>query len=165
MHESYEEETKNLRKIVLASKVVNPFTRALAPPFIGRRRDFSIPKIPSNLRNIPSVNMYMNVFYILWFAGLISYIYESALSSHIKPEPFRQCLWLGFSLVPESSILPPYPKMKSFWTLCLVSQMKSFSPHEGLRGRLCPWPPVRFTPSTINHVASYVLHRLERLTH
>jgi hypothetical protein len=57
-------ETKNLRKPILISKVVNPFTRALAPPFIGRRRDFYIPKIPSNLRNIPSVNMYMNVFYI-----------------------------------------------------------------------------------------------------
>jgi hypothetical protein len=57
-------ETKNLQKSALASKVVNPFTRALAPPFIGRRRDFYIPKIPLNLRNIPSVNMYMNVFYI-----------------------------------------------------------------------------------------------------
>jgi hypothetical protein len=57
-------ETKNLQKTVLVSKVVNPFTRALAPPFIGRRRDFYISKIPSNPRNIPSVNMYMNVFYI-----------------------------------------------------------------------------------------------------
>jgi hypothetical protein len=28
---------------------VNPFTRALAPPFIGRRRDFSIPRLLSNL--------------------------------------------------------------------------------------------------------------------
>ncbi len=64
IHKSYEMETKNLQKPVLTSKVVNPFTRALAPPFIGRRRDFYIPKIPSNLRNIPSVNMYMNVFYI-----------------------------------------------------------------------------------------------------
>jgi hypothetical protein len=51
-------------KPVLASKVVNPFTCALAPPFIGRRRDFYIPKIPPNLENIPSVNIYMNVFYI-----------------------------------------------------------------------------------------------------
>jgi hypothetical protein len=57
-------ETKNLRKPVLVSKVVNPFTRALAPPFIGRRRDFYIPRIPSNLENIPTVNTYMNVFYI-----------------------------------------------------------------------------------------------------
>jgi hypothetical protein len=31
-----DEETKNLQKTALASKVVNPFTRALAPPFIGR---------------------------------------------------------------------------------------------------------------------------------
>jgi hypothetical protein len=57
-------ETKNLRKSVLASKVVNPFIRALGPPFIGRRRNFYIPRIPSNLKNIPSVNTYMNVFYI-----------------------------------------------------------------------------------------------------
>jgi hypothetical protein len=66
-HKNCERETKktkNLRKPVLASKVVNPFTRALAPPFIWRRRDFYIPKTPSKLRNIPSVNMYMNVFYI-----------------------------------------------------------------------------------------------------
>jgi hypothetical protein len=59
------EETKNLRKPVFASKVVNPFTRALAPPFIGRRRDFYIPRLLSNLENIPNVNMYMNVFCIL----------------------------------------------------------------------------------------------------
>jgi hypothetical protein len=36
----------------------------LAPPFIGRRRDFYILRIPSNLENIPSVNMYINIFYI-----------------------------------------------------------------------------------------------------
>jgi hypothetical protein len=56
--------TKNLQKTALAAKVVNPFTRAHAPPFIGRRRDFYIPRLPSVLENIPSVNMYMNVFYI-----------------------------------------------------------------------------------------------------
>jgi hypothetical protein len=33
-------ETKNLQKTALSSKVVNAFTRAHAPPFIGRRRDF-----------------------------------------------------------------------------------------------------------------------------
>jgi hypothetical protein len=57
-------ETRNLRKSVLASKVVNPFRRAIGPPFIGRQRDFYIPKIPSNLKNILSVNMYKNVFCI-----------------------------------------------------------------------------------------------------
>jgi hypothetical protein len=30
-HESYGKETRNLRKFTLTSKVVNPFTRALAP--------------------------------------------------------------------------------------------------------------------------------------
>jgi hypothetical protein len=51
-------------------------------PFIGRRRDFYIPKTPSNLKNIPSVNTYMNVFYI-------SYIYKPATSSHTKPGLFE----------------------------------------------------------------------------
>jgi hypothetical protein len=49
--------TKNPQNSVLASKVVDPFTRNLVPPFIGRRRDFYIPRLPSNLENIPSVNM------------------------------------------------------------------------------------------------------------
>jgi hypothetical protein len=66
-------------------KVVNPFTRALVPPFIGRRRDFYIPKVPSNLGNIPNVNTYMNIFYI-------SYIYKPATSSHVEPELLRQRL-------------------------------------------------------------------------
>jgi hypothetical protein len=42
-------ETRNLQKSVLTSKVVNPFTRALEPPFIGRRRDFYIPRLTSNV--------------------------------------------------------------------------------------------------------------------
>jgi hypothetical protein len=58
-----DKETKILRKSVLASKAVNPFTRAHSPPFIERRRDFYISKIPLNLGNIPNVNMYTNVFY------------------------------------------------------------------------------------------------------
>jgi hypothetical protein len=33
-------ETRNLQKSALTSKVVNPFTRAHAPPFIERRKDF-----------------------------------------------------------------------------------------------------------------------------
>jgi hypothetical protein len=53
---------------------MNPFTRALEPPSLGRRRDFYILRLPSNLENILDVNMSMNVFYILWFAGLISHI-------------------------------------------------------------------------------------------
>jgi hypothetical protein len=72
-----QEGTKNPLKTALASKVVNPFTRDLAPPFIGRRRDFYIPEVPSNLRNIPNMNMYMNVFHF-------TYIYKPATSSHAK---------------------------------------------------------------------------------
>jgi hypothetical protein len=77
-----QKETRNLPKISPASKVVSPFTCALAPPFIGRRRDFYIPKVPWNPRNIPNVNTYMNVFYI-------SYIYKLATSSHAKPRLFE----------------------------------------------------------------------------
>jgi hypothetical protein len=93
-------ETKNLRKPVLTSKVVNPFTRALTPPFIGRRKDFYIPRLPSNLGNILRVNMYMNVFYIPWFADLTSYIYKSATSSHFKPRIFVETslTWLPLNL-------------------------------------------------------------------
>jgi hypothetical protein len=98
-----DKETKNLRKPVHVSSVVNPFIRALAPPFIGRRRDFYIPRLPSNLMNIPNVNMYKNVFYIPWFARLISYIYKSVTSSHSKPGLLK-CLWLGFLLTPEAVI-------------------------------------------------------------
>jgi hypothetical protein len=80
-----QEETKNLLKTAQASKVVSPFTRALAPPFIGRQRDFYIPKVPSNPRNIPNVNTCMNVFYI-------SYIYKPVTSSHAKPGLLRRRL-------------------------------------------------------------------------
>jgi hypothetical protein len=48
------------------------------PPFIGRRRDFYIPKTPSSSKNIPNVNTYKNVFFA-------SYIYKPATSSHSKP--------------------------------------------------------------------------------
>jgi hypothetical protein len=76
-----QKETKNLPLVTQISQVMNPFTRALTPPFIGRRRDFYIPKTPSHLKNIPNVNTYMNVFFI-------SYIYKPATSSHPKPELF-----------------------------------------------------------------------------
>jgi hypothetical protein len=116
-----QEETKNLLKTARTSKVVTPLTRALAPPFIRRRRDFYIPKVPSNPRNIPNVNTYMNVFYI-------SYIYKLATSSHAKPglfeatyltwllagsrvSPFRKSPYaatseLGLQRIPEFRRLP-----------------------------------------------------------
>jgi hypothetical protein len=84
---------------------VNPFTRALGPPFIGIRRDFYILRLPSNLENISSVNMCMNVFYIPWFAGLIPYIYKPATSSHFKPGLLRWCLWLGLPLISEGLLV------------------------------------------------------------
>jgi hypothetical protein len=64
-----------------SSKGLNPFTRALTPPFIGSRRDFYIPKSPSSSKNIPNVNTYNNVFFI-------SHIYKPATSSHSKPGLF-----------------------------------------------------------------------------
>jgi hypothetical protein len=73
---------------------MNPFTRALTPPFIGRRRDFYIPKTPSHSKNIPNVNTYINVFFI-------SYIYKPATSSHPKPGLLGRQLRLCFSLVRE----------------------------------------------------------------
>jgi hypothetical protein len=74
-------ETKDLLLVAQIPKILNPFTRALAPPFIGRRRDFYIPKTPSSSKNIPNVNTYKNVFFI-------SHIYKPATSSHSKPGLF-----------------------------------------------------------------------------
>jgi hypothetical protein len=51
------------------------------------------------------VNMYMNVFYITWFAGLISYIYKPATSSHAKPRFFEVVSLTCLSS--DSRILPP----------------------------------------------------------
>jgi hypothetical protein len=79
---------------------VNSFTHALAPPFIGRRRDFYIPKTPLNSKNIPSVNMYMNVFYIL-------YIYKPATSSNAKPGLFGTT---SLTLLLTGSQIPPFRK-------------------------------------------------------
>jgi hypothetical protein len=83
-------ESRNLRKSILASKVVNTLH---VPSFIGRRRDFYLPRLPSNLENIPSVNIYMNVFYISWFAELISYIYKPTTRSHLEPRLLASLLW------------------------------------------------------------------------
>jgi hypothetical protein len=94
------EETRNLLKTAQTSKVVNAFTRALTPPFIGRRMDFYIPKVPSDPRNIPSVNMYMNVFYI-------SYIYKPATSSHTKPGLFETT---SLTWLPTDSWISPSRK-------------------------------------------------------
>jgi hypothetical protein len=49
---------------VFISKVVNPVTRAFGPPFIRRRKDFYILRLPSNLGNMTNVNLHMNIFYI-----------------------------------------------------------------------------------------------------
>jgi hypothetical protein len=95
-----QEETKNLLKTAQTSKVVNVFTRALVPPFTWRRRDFYIPKTPSDPRNIPNVNMYMNVFYI-------SHIYKPATSSHIKPGLFETAT---LTWPPTDSWISPFRK-------------------------------------------------------
>jgi hypothetical protein len=70
------------------------------PPFIGRRRDFYIPTIPLNLKNIPSVNTHTNVFYI-------SYIYQPATSSHAKPGLFETTT---LTLLLASSQIPSFRK-------------------------------------------------------
>jgi hypothetical protein len=54
-------------------------------PFYREIKGLYIPKTPSNSKNIPSVNMYTNVFYIL-------YIYKPATSSHAKPRLLRRRL-------------------------------------------------------------------------
>jgi hypothetical protein len=57
-------ETRNLRKPVFLLQSHEPLYTCPRSLFIGRRRDFYIPILPSDLSNIPNGNMYMNVFYI-----------------------------------------------------------------------------------------------------
>jgi hypothetical protein len=78
---SRRKETVNLPSGGTSSKNLNLFTRALAPPFIGIRRDFYTPKTPLSSKNISNVNIYKNVFFI-------SHIYKPATSSHSKPGLF-----------------------------------------------------------------------------
>jgi hypothetical protein len=79
-------------------KSCDPVTRALMPPFKGRRRDFYIPKVSSDPRNIPNVNTYMNVFYI-------SYIYKLATSSHTKSGLFEAT---SLTWLPADSQVSPH---------------------------------------------------------
>jgi hypothetical protein len=92
---------KESPKVCTHLKSCEPLYTCPRAPFIETQKDFYIPKLPSNLENIPSVNMYKNALYIPWFTGLISYIYKFATSSHFKPGLLRWCLWLGFFLTPN----------------------------------------------------------------
>jgi hypothetical protein len=69
-------------------------------PFYRETKGLFHSKITLESRNILCMNMYMNVFYIPWFAGLISYIYEPATSSHFKPVLFGETslTWLPVNL-------------------------------------------------------------------
>jgi hypothetical protein len=161
--------TTNLRKPVFTSKVVNPFTRALAPPFIVRQRDFYIPRLPSNLKNIPSVNTYMNVFYIPWFAGLISYIHKPGTSSHFEPGLLRWRLWLGSSLTFEALFMkiiahrdsrtetPPYSRTSRVPDLLSFARFQS----SWNRQQICEPNPIRLLSShnIRNFRESYEIHQ------
>jgi hypothetical protein len=71
-HESYERRCaiherqgdKESPKVCTRLKSCEPLCTCPHGPFIGKRRDFYIPRLPSNLGNIPSVNMYKDVLYI-----------------------------------------------------------------------------------------------------
>jgi hypothetical protein len=99
---------------------VNPFTRALTSPFIGRRRDFYILTIPLNSKNIPSVNTHTQM-------SFTSHIFTSLPLVHTLNLDFlRRYLWLCFLLVRESPaqeiftycdsiILPNFTDSRSSW--------------------------------------------------
>jgi hypothetical protein len=88
------------QRLLKPQKLWIPLHVPSRPPFIGRRRDFYIPKTPSNSKNILSVNMYMNVFYI-------SYIYKPATSSHTKPGLFEMS---SLTLLLTDSWISPFRK-------------------------------------------------------
>jgi hypothetical protein len=57
-------ETRNLQKPNFLFQSRESLYTCPWTPFIGRCRDFYVRRLPSNLENIPSVNMYINDFYI-----------------------------------------------------------------------------------------------------
>jgi hypothetical protein len=116
-------------------------------PFIGRLGDFYIPRLPSNLENIPSVTMYKNVFYISWFARLISYIYRPATSSHFKPDFWSDVFDLASPWPPKlyswKSPLIGVPELRLLQTLelrrFLVSCTSPVSNHPETNNRFANW--------------------------
>jgi hypothetical protein len=99
-------------------------------PFYRRRKNFYISRLPSNLKNISDVNMYLIDLYNPWSAELISYIYKPATSSHLEPRLLRQHLWPGLPLTFDPSFMKianhqdlwtelqnPQPKRSSLWPL------------------------------------------------
>jgi hypothetical protein len=115
----------------------------LASTFIGRRRDFYIPKTSSNSKNIPSVNMYMNVFYN-------SYIYKPATSSHTKPGLFETT---SLTLLLTDSWISPTRKSSYVTTseleLWQIPELRR-SPNSWVR---------RFTTPGLHRFATSGLHR------
>jgi hypothetical protein len=97
-------------------KILNPFTHTLAPPFIGRRRDFYILKTHSSSKNILNVNTYKNVFFI-------SHIYKSATSSHSKPGLFGTTT---LTLLLTGSWISPFATFEpDFWQIPEFSVFRS----------------------------------------
>jgi hypothetical protein len=118
------------KAFISPQKMWTPLHVPLTPPFIGRQRDFYIPIIPSNLKNIPNGNMYMNVFSYPWFAELTSDIYKFVIRSHSKPGLLVPRLWLGlfmtlpsFAKIDESSdsgFRSPNSSLKSSLLNCFL---------------------------------------------
>jgi hypothetical protein len=102
---------KNLWKPVLTSKVVNPFTRALAPPFIGRRRDFLNPENTLGFREYSWCEHVHECLLHPVICGADFIHFNPATSSHSKTGLLKWRLWLGFSQVPENH----YSKRFSNW--------------------------------------------------
>jgi hypothetical protein len=103
----------------------SPYTCPHAPPFIGRRRDFYIPTIPLNSKNIPNVNTHTQM-------SFTSHTFKSLPLVHtLNPDFLRRQLWLFFLLVREcfrsrclhapwfpnsfSNIFPNFGDSRSSW--------------------------------------------------
>jgi hypothetical protein len=65
IHEIHERQgDQESPKVCTHLKSCEPLYTCPRAPFIETQKDFYIPKLPSNLENIPSVNMYKNALYI-----------------------------------------------------------------------------------------------------
>jgi hypothetical protein len=114
-------------------------------PFYRETKGLYIPKTPSNLKNIPSVNMYMNVFYI-------SYIYKPATSSHTKPGLFEMT---SLTLLLTNSWIFPFRKSS-----CAVTSELNLQQIPEFRRPPISWS-CRFMTSGLHEFATSKLRRFE----
>jgi hypothetical protein len=130
------DDKESLKACISPQKMWTPL-HVPRPPFIGRRRDFYISIIPSDLENIPNGNMYINVFSYPVICGTNFGYLQTCHLSTLKSGLLVPRLWLGsFVTLPSPTRIDessppgfggPNSTPKSSFPNCYVHPKLSFS--------------------------------------